>query len=141
MNELLLLNYKLLSLSIFNGISKDSAMMSLMGLFAYSSKSLSESLIYCSKFIKTLYESEYRGDFSGYLNDLIMHDENVFTKNIARGIKLNENILNAAKTELDVLNQLFMYDMDKIKEILKLQFKDSEHIVNLLGNYEKEKKD
>ena len=137
MNELLLLNYKLLTLSIFNGILKDSAITSLMGLFAYSTKSLSECVIYGAKFLKTMYESEYRGDFSKYLNDLIMHNENVFTKNVARGAELNKNITDAAKNELAILNELFLLDMNKIKEILKSQFKDSEQIVSLLGNYDK----
>ncbi len=137
MNELLLLNYKLLSLSIFSNILKDSAIASLMGLFAYSSKSLSESVIYAAKFLKIIYESEYRGDFSKYLNDLIMHDENVFTKNIARSVDLNDDILNAAKQELSTLSELFAFDMEKIKQILKTQFKDSENIVDLLGKYGK----
>lgn len=135
MNELLFLNFKLLTLSVFKNVLKDSAIKALLGVFAYSSKSLSESLIYYSNFLKILFESEFEGDFTKYLNDLIKHDENVFTKNVARGAILNENIANAAKNELTVLSELFLLDTNKIKEILKSQFKDSENIVELLGNY------
>lgn len=135
MNELLFLNFKLLTLSVFKNVLKDSAIKALLGVFAYSSKSLSESLIYYSNFLKILFESEFEGDFTKYLNDLIKHDENVFTKNVARGAILNENITNAAKNELAVLSELFLLDTNKIKEILKSQFKDSENIVELLGNY------
>lgn len=135
MNELLFLNFKLLTLSVFKNVLKDSAIKALLGVFAYSSKSLSESLIYYSNFLKILFESEFEGDFTKYLNDLIKHDENVFTKNVARGVDLNENIANAAKSELDILSELFLLDTNKIKEILKSQFKDSENIVELLGNY------
>ncbi len=137
MNELVILNFKLLTLSIFKNVLKDPAIKALLGVFAYSSKSLSESLVYYSNFLKILFESEFEGDFTKYLNDLIKHDENVFTKNVARGTNLNENIVNAAENELAVLSELFLLDTNKIKEILKSQFKDSEQIVNLLGNYEK----
>ena len=140
MNELLLLNYKLLSFSIFGNVLKDPAISSLMGLFSSCTESLSESLVYAGKFLKLIYESEYRGDFSKYLNDLIKHDENVFTKNIARDVILNENIINAAKNELKVLNELFLLDMDKIKEILRAQFAHGEQIINLLGNFDKSEK-
>lgn len=135
MNELLFLNFKLLTLSVFKNVLKDPAIKALLGVFAYSSKSLSESLIFYSNFLKILFESEFEGDFTKYLNDLIKHDENVFTKNVARGVDLNENIANAAKSELDILSELFLLDTNKIKEILKSQFKDSEKIVELLGNY------
>ena len=110
MNELLFLNFKLLTLSVFKNVLKDSAIKALLGVFAYSSKSLSESLIYYSNFLKILFESEFEGDFTKYLNDLIKHDENVFTKNVARGAILNENIANAAKCELAVLSELFLLD-------------------------------
>ena len=135
MNELLLLNYKLLTLSIFKNVLKDPAIKALLGVFAYSSKSLSEALIYYSNFLKIVYESEFRGDFSKYLNDLIKHDENVFTKNTARNADLNNNITNAAKCELAVLSELFLIDLKKIKKILKSQFPESEQITDLLGDY------
>ena len=135
MNELLLLNYKLLNLSVFSNLLKDSAISYLMGLFAYSAKSLSECVLSYSKFINILYNSEYRGDFSRYLNDLIVHDENVFTKNIARNVELNEQILNAAKKELEILSELFLLTTDKIKEILKNRFSDCDEIVNLFGEF------
>lgn len=135
MNELLILNFKLLTLSIFSNILKDKAVVNLLGVFSYSAKSLSEAVLYYSKFLKVLYESPFEGDFSLYLNDLIKHDENVFTKNISAKNPLNENILNAAKKELEILCELSKINSQKIKEVLKKQFENSDEIVNLMGEF------
>ncbi len=135
MNELLILNYKLFTLSIFSNILKDKAIVNLLGVFSYSAKSLSEAVLYYSKFLKVLYESPFEGDFSLYLNDLIKHDENVFTKNISAKNPLNENIINAAKKELEILFELSKINSQKIKEVLKKQFENSDEIVNLLSDF------
>lgn len=135
MNELLILNYKLFTLSIFSNILKDKVIVNLLGVFSYSAKSLSEAVLYYSKFLKVLYESPFEGDFSLYLNDLIKHDENVFTKNISAKNPLNENIINAAKKELEILFELSKINSQKIKEVLKKQFENSDEIVNLLSDF------
>lgn len=135
MNELLILNYKLFTLSIFSNILKDKAIVNLLGVFSYSAKSLSEAVLYYSKFLKVLYESPFEGDFSLYLNDLIKHDENVFTKNISAKNPLNENIINAAKKELEIFFELSKINSQKIKEVLKKQFENSDEIVNLLSDF------
>ena len=135
MNELLILNYKLFTLSIFSNILKDKAIVNLLGVFSYSAKSLSEAVLYYSKFLKVLYESPFEGDFSLYLNDLIKHDENVFTKNISAKNPLNENIINSAKKELEILFELSKINSQKIKEVLKKQFENSDEIVNLLSDF------
>lgn len=135
MNELLLLNYKLLTISTFKNILKDKAIVELLGVFAYSTKSLSECLIHFSNFLKILYESEFEGDFSNYLVDLIKHDENVFTKKIARGEKLSEEFISNTKVELEVLNELCSMSDEKIKNILSSQFSQSDEIISLLGKF------
>ena len=135
MNELLILNYKLLTLSIFSNVLKDSAIAALMGVFAYSSKSLSECILYYSKFLKVLYESHFEGDFSLYLADLIKHDENVFTKGEASGRTLSEEIINSARRELQTLGELALLSPQKIKEVLNNQFQGSEEILSLAGDF------
>lgn len=135
MNELLILNYKLLTLSIFSNVLKDSAIAALMGVFAYSSKSLSECILYYSKFLKVLYESPFEGDFSLYLADLIKHDENVFTKGEASGRTLSEEIINSARRELQTLGELALLSPQKIKEVLNNQFQGSEEILYLAGDF------
>lgn len=135
MNELLILNYKLLTLSIFSNVLKDSAIAALMGVFAYSSKSLSECMLYYSKFLKVLYESPFEGDFSLYLADLIKHDENVFTKGEASGRTLSEEIINSARRELQTLGELALLSPQKIKEVLNNQFQGSEEILSLAGDF------
>lgn len=135
MNELLILNYKLLTLSIFSNVLKDSAIAALMGVFAYSSKSLSECILYYSKFLKVLYESPFESDFSLYLADLIKHDENVFTKGEASGRTLSEEIINSARRELQTLGELALLSPQKIKEVLNNQFQGSEEILSLAGDF------
>lgn len=135
MNELLILNYKLLTLSIFSNVLKDSAIAALMGVFAYSSKSLSECILYYSKFLKVLYKSPFEGDFSLYLADLIKHDENVFTKGEASGRTLSEEIINSARRELQTLGELALLSPQKIKEVLNNQFQGSEEILSLAGDF------
>ena len=135
MNELLILNYKLLTLSIFSNVLKDSAITALMGVFAYSSKSLSECMLYYSKFLKVLYESPFEGDFSLYLADLIKHDENVFTKGEASGRTLSEEIINSARRELQTLGELALLSPQQIKEVLNNQFQGSEEILSLAGDF------
>ena len=135
MNELLLLNYKLLTLSVFKNVLNDRAIKALLGVFAYSSKSLSEALIYYSNFLKILYESEFESDFCAYLNDLIKHDENIFTKKAASNEIIDKNILNAVKCELKIFDELSNVTSHKIKEILKNQFSESGEIVDLSGDF------
>lgn len=135
MNELMLINYKLLGLCIFRNILKDKAIDALIGCFAYSTKSLSEAVVYYSNFLKILYESEFRDDFTLYLNDLIKHDENIFTVACANGEELSESIINSAKVELETLKELSQITSGKIKEILKAKFADSDVVVNILGEY------
>lgn len=135
----MLLNYKLLSLCVFQNVLKDKAIAALMSVFAYSEKSLSEAMVQYCKFLKILYESEFEGDFSLYLDDVIRYDENLFTTSCACGKKLPENIDNAVKNELKILNELMNVTDEKIKNLLCAKFEGARQIVQNLGSYSNSK--
>lgn len=135
MSELMILNYKLLSLCIFQNILKDPALSNLVSCFAYMEKSLSEALAHYSKFLKIIYESEFEGDFSLYLRDLIIHDKNLFTIACASNKEPNDNIKNAAINELKILSELMNVTDEKIKSVMVSKFEGSEQIVQNLGAF------
>ena len=61
-----------------------------------------------SDMISPLYNLEYEGDFSKYINDLILFDKNYFTLQCAskKFDSINENIKNAAKNDIEILISL-----------------------------------
>lgn len=140
MNELITLSYKLFSVAIFQNVVKDEAIIALLSVFAQNENSLSEAMAKYSKFLKILYESEYRGDFGAYLKNLILYDENIFSKNCATGAEIKEEIFSCAKSEIEIFSELAKITPEKIKQVLIQKFQGSKDFVNLLGNFSNNEK-
>ena len=135
MNELMQLNYKLLSVFVFQNVLKNEAISTLMNVFAQSEISLSEAIVKYSKFLKILYESEFKGNFSLYLQNLIKYDDNIFSRACAKSQEIDENVKNAVKNELEIFAQLSQISTQKIKESLLNKFSGAQEIVGNLANF------
>ena len=88
-----------------------------------------------SDFIEKLYESEFNQNLYLLLKHLIYTDENIISKGCADCIQKDKEILETAKYELSIFDELLNYDYKKITEFLNKNFADDKDIIAHLPAY------
>lgn len=129
------------SICIYRNILKDPVMKKLHKLINLSSKinnlSYKHKIIslYC-EICNILFNSESEGNLTTYISNLIKYDDNKFSRACAKGLKIDENILNISNTDIKNLLTISNLDSHTIKNILsKKMFKEDKNILNDLPNY------
>ena len=127
----------LLLVSIFKNILNDEVIafyIRFLSLFE-SNSSFEITLKSYTDFISKLYEKQDNQNLYLYLKKLLYTDENLISKGCSSCIKENEQILNTARYELKLFDNLFKYDYVKIKEIFIKKFPEKEEIILHLPSF------
>ncbi len=85
-----------------------------------------------------LYNKEYQGDWSQYIKNLILFDNNYFTNECAKGRYdvLNQNIKDAAISDINILLCLMELDCQEFKDFLYFQYPYDKDIIDSLANFD-----
>ena len=91
-----------------------------------------------SDMISPLYNLEYEGDFSKYINDLILFDKNYFTLQCAskKFDSINENIKNAAKNDIEILISLSKIQCQDLKDLLYKYYPYDKDMIDSLACFD-----
>lgn len=85
-----------------------------------------------SNFIYILYNSEFKQDFFACLKHLIYTDENILSKGCSDCIRDNESIINTAKYELSLFDNLLKIDYEKVRSIFLEKYPENVDIIEHL---------
>lgn len=121
-------------ISIFKNVLKNAVVASFVDFLSSLNKdtSFDDLLKKYSDFIYVLYNSEFNQDFYSCLKHLIYTDENILSKGCTDCIRDNESILNTARYELSLFDELLKIDYEKIKSSLLEKYEDKSEIINHL---------
>ncbi|MBQ9245879.1 ATP-binding protein [bacterium] len=124
-------------ISIFKNILKDEVISSFIEFLSQLSYSSDFDVILksYSEFISLLYENTDNQNLYQYLKKLIYTDNNILSEECTNSIKNNENIIDTAKYELSLLDNLLKYDYEKIKSDFMTKFSSCSDIINHLPAY------
>lgn len=108
-------------LSIYRGLLEDPVvknLVNLLDLLAQEKFSLLEAVDACHQFIFVL--SDYRQSFKEHLLDLVLHDENAFSREaeVKNYININPILIKAVHNDLEILHQLYHMDFARIDYLI-----------------------
>lgn len=131
------LTTSLLLISIFRNILKDSIISSFIELLnnIKSNADINAILRTYSEFISLLYEKEPNQNLYNYLKNLIYTDENLLSKGCSDCISKNNQILETARYELSLFDNLLSFDYLKIKNLLEENFPEQKDIISHLPSF------
>lgn len=124
------------SFAVFKNIFNDEIIAKFM-MFLDSVKSgaeFSENIESYSEFASQLYSSEFTGDWSSYVRNFVLTDENVVSVNCARNSsdKIPDFIMGAFEYELRILSDVASVSYEDVREILKTRFPSNADAINSL---------
>ncbi len=104
------------SISIYKNVISDEIISAFYKLLNSTTSSNQEFINSWSNFYSMLVQTGYQDDFSGYVNQTILYDENIFTLEATKNNVQNlpESIQSIVKTELDILLQISNITPDDI---------------------------
>lgn len=93
-----------------------------------SEKNFTKAIEVYSDFISELYKSEYKGDWSSYIRNFVLTDENVISTEWAKSCspKVPLYIENAFEHELNVLSEIASFSYEDIKALFSDIFSQNE---------------
>lgn len=129
----ILLNTLTLYKSVLNDICVQN-FNKIINLISYENE-IGEIIKLWSDIITPLYTTEYDGDFSKYINNLILFEKNYFTLKCAEDKfeLINENILNAAKNDIEILISLSKIQCQDLKDLLYKYYPYDKDIIDSLA--------
>ncbi|MCD8024730.1 MAG: ATP-binding protein [Candidatus Gastranaerophilales bacterium] len=91
-----------------------------------------------SDFVSALYKSEFKGDFSSYVRDFVLTDENIVSKECAKNAagKIPPYIMGAFDFELRILSDIASVKYEDVREILIANFPKMQDAVNSLPMFD-----
>ncbi len=127
----------LLLISIFRNVLKNET-VSLFICFLNnlnSSEKFEITLKSYTDFIYSLYNTNHSQNIYDCLKHLVYTDENILSKGCSDCIKENEQILNTARYELSLLDELVKYDYKTIQDLMKKKYPDNVDVIEHLPIY------
>ncbi len=124
----------LLLVSIYKNILNDVVISSFINFISLlnSSENINQILEAYSKFISNLYEKNSEQNLYLHLKHLIYTDENVISKGCSDCIYENNILLNTAKYELSLFDNLLEYDYNSLKDELISKFSNMSSVLEHL---------
>lgn len=121
----------LLLISIFKNVIEDSIVSKFIDFIKLiNSNSLFDDVVKSySDFIFELYNKQDNQNLYEYINHLIYTDENILSRGCSDCIKENEQILETARYELHLFDELLKFDYKKIIEILNAKYADNKDVI------------
>lgn len=112
--NLLELNMKLNSLTVFRGLLSDPVIKSMQAMMdALEEKEMQSQIAAYCDFAAALYQET--PDLGVYVNNLILSDENFYIKEKARGARISPVIKACLKSELGILQELSQVTSESVK--------------------------
>ncbi len=127
----------LLLISIFKNVLKNET-VSLFICFLNNLNSSEEfkiTLKSYTDFIYSLYNTNRSQNIYDCLKHLVYTDENILSKGCGDCIKENEQILNTARYELSLMDELVKYDYKTIQDLMKKKYPDNVDVIEHLPIY------
>lgn len=95
---------------------------------------ISETVENYADFISELYESEFMGDWSSYIRNFVLTDENVVSINCAKNNtdKIPDYIMGAFEYELRILSDVASVSFEDVREILNIKYPSNSALINSL---------
>lgn len=95
---------------------------------------ISESVENYADFISELYQSEFMGDWSSYIRNFVLTDENVVSINCAKNNtdKIPDYIMGAFEYELRILSDVASVSFEDVREILNIKYPSNSALINSL---------
>lgn len=120
-----------LLISIFKNVIKDKVISSYINFLSMLNidNSFEEIIKSYSEFISNLYDSDLNQNLYLHIKKLIYQDENIISKGCSDCINKNTQIIETAKYELSIIDNLLKYDYKKIVNIVLDMFPDKSEII------------
>ncbi len=115
----------LLLVSVFKNVLKDNVINSFIQFLEQLSsdeKNFSSDLKLYSDFITSFYDVSETQNLYEYLKKLVYTDENVISKGCSSCIKNNVQLLETARYELTLLDNLISFDYETIKDLFLFKY-------------------
>lgn len=95
---------------------------------------ISETVENYADFISELYQSEFMGDWSSYIRNFVLTDENVVSINCAKNNtdKIPDYIMGAFEYELRILSDVASVSFEDVREILNIKYPSNSVLINSL---------
>ena len=136
MNNLIDINYMLANIStlaVFKNFLTDPVGVKFV-IFLEAIKEnddLQAVIEFYSDFISELYKSEFKGDWSAYVRDFVLCDENPVSVECAKGLlsSIPVFIMGAFEYELRILSDIASIKFEDVREALSILYPDSRKLV------------
>lgn len=115
----------LLLVSVFKNVLKDkviSSFVTFLNQLSSDEKNFSSDLKLYSEFISNFYDIHQNQNLYEYLKKLIYIDENIISKGCSCCISENNQLLNTARYELTLLDNLISFDYQTIKDLFLFKY-------------------
>ena len=115
----------LLLVSVFKNVLKDkviSSFVAFLNQLSSDEKNFSSDLKLYSEFISNFYDIHQNQNLYEYLKKLIYIDENIISKGCSSCISENNQLLNTARYELTLLDNLISFDYQTIKDLFLFKY-------------------
>ncbi len=121
----------LLLVSIFKNVIEDTIVSKFINFIKLiNSDSLFDDVVKAySDFIYELYNKQENQNLYEYINRLVYTDENILSRGCSDCIKENEQILETARYELRLIDELISFDYTKIINTLKSKYNENKDII------------
>lgn len=123
----------LILISVFKNILKDEAVslfIRFLNMLSSEEKSFVDDLKSYSDFIAKFYDKSQNQNLYDYLKHLIYTDENIISKGCGNCIRENEHLINTARYELTLLDNLLSFDFKTIKDLFLFKYPRMSEIIN-----------
>lgn len=125
----------LLLISVFKNVLKDkviSSFVTFLNQLSSDEKNFSNDLKLYSDFINNLYDVSQTQNMFEYVKKLVYIDENIVSKGCSSCICENNQLLNTARYELTLLDNLISFDYQTIKDLFLFKYpRMTEMIIHL----------
>jgi len=128
----------LLLVSIFKNVLKDKILVSFVEFLdglSSDEKDFSKDLKSYSNFISEFYEISNSQNLYEYVKNLIYTDENIISKGCTDCIKDNITLLETAKYELKLFDNLLSFDYETIKDLFLFKYSRMSELISHLPKF------
>ena len=133
----------LLLISVFKNVLKDkviSSFVTFLNQLSSDEKNFSNDLKLYSDFINNLYDVSQTQNMFEYVKKLVYIDENIVSKGCCSCICENNQLLNTARYELTLLDNLISFDYQTIKDLFLFKYPRMTEMINHLPAFSTDNK-
>ncbi len=125
----------LILISIFKNVINDNVVRLFVDLLKHltkDEKNIEYDLKLYSDFVEALYSKNQNQNLFEYLSSLIYTDENIISKGCSDCIRENNQLLDTARYELSLINELVKFNYDEIRQMFNDKYPDCSDIISHL---------